>query len=985
MISIIRQEFQQLEAQQAFDQIVQGDPVLQYSSAFEFLQGRRGPEAANRIVKTAVWKALDLNAWPSHLPTSSSLDADSNTCQVLDNTVDAWILPKAVDCLGNLLATNPDTFGRAVLTTNFDPLIEVSIRKHGGQFYRTVLHGDGKLGQTFANGTHVVHLHGYWHGFDTLHTPQQLVPARPELKRSLARVVEESILVVVGYGGWDDVITQTLVELLSDSSSNPEIMWTFHSEDPLSIEASNTKVLRILEPGMARGRVSLYHNIDCRSVFSDIGEGLVARQSSVSTPGKAPSSSATPDSHSLVRSAKSTLLIEVHIPQSRQSTADPDRPLLVDPWVGREQEIDILTSAATPVAFVTGLGGQGKSALAGRLLHEQATHENGRFDFWDWRDCREESDRLSTQILRLAERLSEGRLEARQIETTNIQAVVSMLFTVLSDRHGLLVFDNVDQYIDLETLEPIRGLDVFVNEIQARNHNCLFLFTCRPDVRVDEARAVSVPIDGLTEENVKDLISTHKALKNDHDLASELHQMTDGHPLWVNLILMQAVRHGQRLRGALDVVRQGGSTLPSTTRSIWNQLSEQQRSVLCTMAELDRPEAESQLLELLPGINPNRVNRALKTLKSFYLIETRTRPAKEPLLGLHPIIREFVRTNFPKREREKHVGIILDYFDRMMSRFRELLSKEPSYEILEYWVRKSELQIDFQHFEEATATVAEIAPALVNRGYTEEFIRIGARLIRESRLGEACSSYKLFDSVFEKCLTNMIQTGHDWTEDLLNRYEAAIPGKGTQYILLCDLRCYAYWYSSNYAEAVRWGEEGERLMELTPVDTAYSTQHNLALARRDTGRYEEALDSFLDGSALEAVVETGETDKDKTAPFYGNVGRCLFLMGQLEKALVCYVKSAKLLETGRDHGDNVNRGYIRYWIGELLADQGRVELAAASYRCAMCTWEECSPPRAIQAKEELIKLVNNNANLAPYIGEQHWVVEDSYRNWLNEN
>ena len=220
MIDLIREEFKGSNAETEFDQLLERESANQYQKAFAFLHGRRGQDGANRIVRTAVWKALNTNTWPPHLPKKSPQDADSATCQALEAEVGAWVLPHAVDMLGNLLARHPETFGRAVLTTNFDPLIEVSASKHGGQFFRTVLHDDGNLGQTVGKGTHIVHLHGYWYGSDTLHTPQQLVQSRPQLSKSLARVVEASTLVVLGYSGWDDVVTRTLVELLSDSDSN---------------------------------------------------------------------------------------------------------------------------------------------------------------------------------------------------------------------------------------------------------------------------------------------------------------------------------------------------------------------------------------------------------------------------------------------------------------------------------------------------------------------------------------------------------------------------------------------------------------------------------------------------------------------------------------------------------------------------------------------------------------------------------------------
>ena len=975
MVDLIRREFEGSDAEAEFDQSLRGEPSNPYQRAFEFLHGRRGQDVANRIVRTAVWKALDANNWPSHLPVTSPDDADSATCEALEGEVDAWVLPRPVDLLGNLLVTYSDTLGSAVLTTNFDPLIQVSVSKHGGRFYRTVLHDDGNLGQTASKGTHVIHLHGYWHGYDTLHTPQQLNQPRPQLGKSLARVVEASTLVVIGYSGWDDVIARTLVNLLPDSGSTPEIVWAFHEEDTARIEASNGRLLEVLQPGIGRGRVSLYRAIDCLSVLSEVNEKL--KPSSPTAPEPVREARMIP----VVRKGSigpRQIRIENDSPMSQPASADSDRPLFVDPWVGRDQELNILASSSTPVAFVTGLGGQGKSALAGRFL-QQAAVAGGRFEVWDWRDCREESDRLGTQILRLVEGLSNGAIDVSQIEVSDIRAVVGVLFNVLEDRKALLVFDNVDQYIDLETLQPVKGLDVLVSEAQTRRHHSLFLFTCRPDVLVDESRAMRVSLTGFSEDETKELITTYGLRREDRPLVGELYRATEGHPLWVNL----AVRNSDGLRGALDLISQGGAELPDTTRTIWHELNEQQRTVLRTMAELDRSEPESRLLELLPGLNANRVSRELKRLQSFHLIETRTQSEGEPLLGLHPIIRKFVRTDFPKSDREQYVAPILVFLNRMIGRFEVQLLQEPPYEILEYWTRKAELLTTFGHFEEATSTILAIADPLVDRGYSEEMVRLTMRLLGELDWGEACSSYKDFDKVFQSCLIQMIQLGHDATEYLLTRYEAAIPGKSSQFILLCDLRCYADWHSGKYDSAIRWGERGDQLKKRSSVDTRFSTRHNLALSRRDGGHMSEAIKSFLEGESLEAVVTTGERIAGKGAHFYGNIGRCLFMTSRLNEALVCYVKSAQLLEESRTHSDRPNKGYIRYWIAELLMRQEEFELAAASYRAAVCIWEDSSPPRAAQAKDELEALVTEHPELRAYLDEVDWKVEAAFERWLD--
>jgi len=123
----------------------------------------------------------------------------------LEADLSGWHLNPGTEALGKLVAQFPNHFGKTLLTTNFDPLLEVAIQRVGGLFYKTVLHSDGNLGQTEASGCHVVHLHGFWLGTDTLHTARQLGQPRPHLKDSLRSLLRNKLVVVCAYGGWDDV------------------------------------------------------------------------------------------------------------------------------------------------------------------------------------------------------------------------------------------------------------------------------------------------------------------------------------------------------------------------------------------------------------------------------------------------------------------------------------------------------------------------------------------------------------------------------------------------------------------------------------------------------------------------------------------------------------------------------------------------------------------------------------------------------------
>ena len=101
--------------------------------------------------------------------------------------------------------------------------------------------------------------------------------------------------------------------------------------------------------------------------------------------------------------------------------------------------------------------------------------------------------------------------------------------------------------------------------------------------------------------------------------------------------------------------------------------------------------------------------------------------------------------------------------------------------------------------------------------------------------------------------------------------------------------------------------------------------------------------------------------------------------------MICYVKSAQLLEEYRSQKEHLNKGYIRYWIGELLVHQEQFELAAACYRAAVCMWTESSPPRATQASEKLDSLITEHPELHTYTDEPDWKVEEAYGRWLERH
>ena len=265
MIDLIRSEFSVDPAERAaLEQELSRSGKRIYQAAFSFLQGRRGQQTANEVVSRAVLAAREPSA---KLPAIdfTDLTAAENACRTLEADLSGWHLNPGTRALGELLAHSPSRFGKTLLTTNFDPLFEIAVQRAGGPFYRTVLHADGNLGQTEAPGLHIVHLHGLWLGADTLHTARQLGQPRPHLKDFLRSLLRNKLVVACAYGGWDDVFTEALMDVVRDVNAYPEVIWTFHAGAPVPGDS----LIAQLEPGINRGRVNLYAGIDCN--LSSVG------------------------------------------------------------------------------------------------------------------------------------------------------------------------------------------------------------------------------------------------------------------------------------------------------------------------------------------------------------------------------------------------------------------------------------------------------------------------------------------------------------------------------------------------------------------------------------------------------------------------------------------------------------------------------------------------------------------------------------------
>lgn len=272
VIEQIRRVYTRPDALERLERALAEAPTQRYQAAFRHLQRTRGQDLANAIIRRCV---LQARVPSSKFPQVHQDIAEGATelCRDLERDLEGWHLPPAVRALGQLLAGNPG--GRpVVLTSNFDPLVTVSVHRAGGRAFTTALHSDGGFAAIDGQGTLIVHFHGDWFRSDTLHTPAQLGQDRPRLAASLAQLLSARTLVVLGYGGWDDIFTRSLVQVIRGELAPIDVLWTFYGADADRLTGEYAGLLANLAPGIERARVMLYKGIDAHAFLPRLAAAL---------------------------------------------------------------------------------------------------------------------------------------------------------------------------------------------------------------------------------------------------------------------------------------------------------------------------------------------------------------------------------------------------------------------------------------------------------------------------------------------------------------------------------------------------------------------------------------------------------------------------------------------------------------------------------------------------------------------------------------
>ncbi|WP_328550293.1 SIR2 family protein [Streptomyces sp. NBC_00366] len=216
------------QARTKFDTSVGGAKGAEaYQRAAAHIELSKDRSFLTRLVRLGVLEACH---GYSHAQKNRLVKNESELADLELNTT-IWNLTPGVESFGELLVSIPREKRGIVLTTNFDPLIEVAVRKAGGQARSQWFEGDGRIAPwNVHNEINVIHMHGFWSQGNTLHTEWQLTRPRPVLEGSVRDALTDSFTLVCGYGGWKDTFTRSLLDRVREQSDlRMEYAWGWHA------------------------------------------------------------------------------------------------------------------------------------------------------------------------------------------------------------------------------------------------------------------------------------------------------------------------------------------------------------------------------------------------------------------------------------------------------------------------------------------------------------------------------------------------------------------------------------------------------------------------------------------------------------------------------------------------------------------------------------------------------------------------------------
>lgn len=653
------------------------------------------------------------------------------------------------------------------------------------------------------------------------------------------------------------------------------------------------------------------------------------------------------------------------------SQMDLDPVPVTSCWSGRKEELELINKNNINVIAISGVGGQGKTALAAEF-YRRDIETGAKYEKHIWVDCRELQNTMHAKLLQLLEAITGGKESVIKFQDEQLRDTIQRFYQHAKKEKLLVVFDNVDAYVNLESEELTNELRDLVDIILTQQNNSLIILTCRMPIYDSNANFRTIKLDGLNELDGIDYFQMRGIKVEDDDnknACKKIIRITKGHPWWIGLIAGQILAERTCPKEYLEDNSEGilakGSQVKQYFSSIWDNLSnnnkgEHAQQIVRYLAESARPLSLDDISSLL-RVNYNQANKAVKLLKGIsLLIEHDNKNETSKKFQIHPLVREFVHEIYSAEEQRSYVHLLLVLIIGNRVYEHVFINKEQ---------HKSEriLQCDTQAFTDAietclnarnsseALTLMSYAFSTLCDGCHAQFLQLGERILNEvDWKKEEVTLIKDRAAFLCEYIDILAVQEHKREKvlSLIKKYEQFCEKNTLPYSGFLFTRAEVMWRLGDYEEAHASISEYERIKEKNSDVWFKQSSINLhGMILRDIGKIDEALE----------VLETDIESSNK----YGNIARCYMLKKDFTSAIEKMKLCISELNRINSFESWINRGYAYFWIAEIYEELGDLEKAKIFVTMCLEIWKEYAPMLMSLTNELLNKLHSIDVNMAP--------------------
>ena len=654
---------------------------------------------------------------------------------------------------------------------------------------------------------------------------------------------------------------------------------------------------------------------------------------------------------------------EIQIPIKKVDSLLQDHPPVIQNFVGRNDLIETLQSPNIHIAAITGLGGEGKSSLAAKIFDLALTNSTSiKYDKLGWCNCKELENPFHDKLKSLLEYMTDGEENMQKNREESFPQTVHRFTRMLNHSHCLIVFDNMDSFVDIEGGAFIANLKYLFDTLATSLSKSLVIFTCRVPIEDYHSIFIEIPVKGLKYEEAKELAQDLKVLNTDFNESAleEVYAGTKGHALWLNLIFGQIRSNRIDARKAKELVKNSSGSLDRILlSSIWNNLNADEREVILAISGFTTRHDISKV-EKITKFNSRRCNGILKSLIRLSLvIEVDASGTRH--YDLHPIIKVKAKNECPadkKVDLYKSAIFILSnggQWDDLLSiiNFHETYTPQ-----IDGFVECVEIAIENNEIKSAIDFLQCVSEALLRLGEITKFLNLTKELLKilnlkASGLPDDNPKFIAIYLDFIECLADVgeFEQAKVYIEDYRKGMKTF-----SQYIHFVEMNSFFLWQYDKFQEALDFINKEIVIIKDKNEAVPEKILDTMNLCKRDLGRVDEVLTHYVSQEIVDNI-NTWEpkVEGDISSNDLGNLSRCYFLLEKYEISLKLCLASYTELKKEKNSNAKINQGYALLWLTDIFIKLNQFEDANENLKKAFSIWKKYCPSRLDKIKAHYLE------------------------------